>query len=78
MKKHTVPPEVIKAAENIYCCEPEYLGIVDGFEVYHEKPDDEDFPLPTGLPVILLWDGKDVRVVSGTESFVYLDPFYDN
>jgi hypothetical protein len=66
MKKN-IPNEVKALAEDLFCEEPEYIGSIDGSEVYCEHQSDND-PAPTGLPTLILWNGNKAKVVSGTDS----------
>lgn len=71
----TVPNAVREKAEKIYCNDVEYIGKLDGLEVYREQADEQDTPEPTGLPVLILWDGNRVKTVSGIESLDLLSRF---
>jgi len=68
----TIPNEVKQLAEQLFCGEPEYLGQAEGAEVYGERQGEENSPAPTGLPVLILWDGSRARKVSGTDSLALL------
>lgn len=67
----TIPNEVKALAEEVFCEEPEYLGSIDGSEVYREHQG-ENNPDPTGLPTLILWNGNTAKVVSGTDSLQLL------
>ena len=71
----TIPNAVREKAEKIYCNDVKYIGEIDGFEVYNEQADEQDTPEPTGLPVLILWDGKRVKIVDGIESLNLLSRF---
>ncbi len=70
-----IPNAVREKAEKIYCNGIEYLGSLDGFEVYNEHVDEQEMPEPTGLPVLILWDGTQVKIVDGIESLNLLSRF---
>lgn len=65
-----IPKIVLSEAEKHGLCEMEYIGEIDGTQVYGEvgEVDEDGFPIPTGLPcLILLKDGK-TELVGGTEA----------
>ena len=68
MEKKTTPQEVIAAAKKIFCGEAEFVGVVDGSEVYAEHKEESETPEPTGLPIFILWNGYKTKVVSGLDS----------
>lgn len=70
-----IPNAVIEKAEKIYCNDAEYIGKLDGFEVYREQADEQDTPEPTGLPALILWDGNQAKIVEGIESLDLLSRF---
>jgi len=70
-----IPNVVREKAEKIYCNDVEYIGELDGFEVYREQSDEQDTPEPTGLPALILWDGKQAKIVDGIESLDLLSRF---
>jgi hypothetical protein len=69
----TIPAEVIKAAENDGCNSVSYCGTCQGEEVYSIGfVDSEGQPVPTGLPVFILYKDGNIRMVRGMET-LYLD-----
>ena len=50
-----------------------FLVLQDGKDVFAlGEVGDEGVPIPTGLPMLVLWDGKHADVVSGEESLAFL------
>ena len=70
----TIPKEVTARAEKLFCGEAEFVGVVDGSEVYAEHTEESETPDPTGLPTYILWDGRKVKVVSGLDSLPTFSP----
>lgn len=72
-----IPKIVLDAAHKHGLGEMEYIGNVDGAQVYGERGqvDEDGFPIPTGLPcLILLKDGK-TDFVGGVEALQLLGRF---
>ena len=68
-----IPPMVKTIADEEACNNIEYVGAYDGKDVYAlGEVGDDGLPIPTGLPMLVLWDGKHTDVVSGEESLVLL------
>ncbi|MBP5764973.1 MAG: hypothetical protein J6W47_07650 [Bacteroidales bacterium] len=74
-QKKPIPPEVQQLAEKVFCNRTEFLGVVDGFEVYAESDGGKETPDPTGLPTFILWDGNKARIVGGLEALPILSHF---
>ena len=70
-----IPIEVNNVAKKIFCEEAEYLGDYNEFEVYVKKIPTDDIPQPTGIPILILWDGKNTKTISGMESLELLSYF---
>lgn len=70
-----IPKEVCIVAEKIFCEETEYIGNYKEFEVYREKVPSDETPQPTGIPILILWDGKNTKTISGMESLELLSYF---
>lgn len=70
-----IPKEVNIIAEKIFCEETEYIGDYKEFEVYGEKVSTDVTPQPTGIPILILWDGKNTKTISGMESLELLSCF---
>lgn len=71
-----VPNFLKKIAANNGYNSIEFIGILEDKEVYGMGVVDKDgFPVPTGLPNLLLWDGKEQTIIHGYESFDILDHF---
>lgn len=72
----TIPNEVKAAAKRLFPHGATYVGDVSGKEVYSAANDpykeDSSQPAPTGLPTYLLWDGRQVEIVSGLDSLELL------
>ncbi len=69
----TIPAEVIMAAENDGCNSVSYCGTYQGEDVYSiGSVDSEGQPVPTGLPVYILYKEGDLRFVRAMEA-LYLD-----
>ena len=66
-----IPNKVSEVAADYGCNHVEYVGTIDGNTRSHEvysisETDEKGLPIPTGLPVLVLWDGEDVEeVVTG-------------
>ena len=68
-----IPKEVKAIADQECCNQIEYIGQLDGKDVFGIcQVDDTGLPLPTGLPNIVLWDGKKGEVVTGKQSMSLL------
>lgn len=72
-----IPKEVLDEAAKHRLGEIEYVGTTDKIRVYGEVPetDENGFAVPTGLPVLILWDGKTAKIVSGEDSLPILSGF---
>ena len=64
----TIPNDVKRLAELLFCEEPLFVGAVDGLDVYAENKSDEEVSEPTGLPVVILWDGRKASSVGGVKA----------
>lgn len=75
--KDNIPKEVLDKATKHRLGEIEYVGTTDNMRVYGEVPeiDENGFAVPTGLPVLILWDGKKAKIVSGEDSLLILSCF---
>lgn len=77
----TIPEKVRETAANEGCNHVEFVGTIEGntrnHDVYSISEVDKDgLPVPTGLPVLILWDGEDVEeVVYGARSLKLLSRF---
>lgn len=72
----TIPNQVSKIAVREGCNHIEFVGAYKGREVYSVSSVDEDsFPVPTGLPMLVLWNGERTEVISGSESLNILSHF---
>lgn len=72
MKQNSIPAEVKRLAESVYSREVVHLGKVGASEVYGEKSGEEETPAPTGLPIVITWDGNHAESVEGTEALELL------
>lgn len=78
MSNKTIPNKVTEAAADNGCNHVEYLGVIEGNTRSHEvygisETDENGNPIPTGLPVLVLWDGEQVEeVVYGARSLALL------
>ncbi len=74
----TIPNKVRDVAANEGCNHVEYVGTIEGNTRSHEvfsisEVDENGLPIPTGLPVLVLWDGEEVEeVVTGARSLKLL------
>lgn len=67
--KKSIPNEVKRIADREACNSINYLGNLDGVEVYSlGEVDENGDPIPNGLPFLALWDGERVETVCGEES----------
>ena len=69
-----IPVKVIKAAEDLKHLGGtlELLGKYNGKDVYtYSFPE----PMTIGMPILYLWDGNKVQVVSGEESLSIISSF---
>lgn len=75
--KENIPKIVLDEATKHRLGEMEYVGTTDNIRVYGEVPeiDENGFAVPTGLPVLILWDGKTAKIVSGEDSLRILSSF---
>ena len=70
-----IPRQVIQAAQKIGN-NIRFVGELDGWYVYSVgMVDKNDIPEPTGLPNLILWDGKTVKNVDGFEAIDLLGRF---
>lgn len=70
-------PKIIsqKAAEQ-GCNNVEYVGFYKDTKVFGIGQVDKDgFPMPTGLPTLILWDGETAKIVGGEECLLILSSF---
>lgn len=73
-----IPNKVSEVAADYGCNHVEYVGTIDGNTRSHEvysisETDEKGLPIPTGLPVLVLWDGDEVEeVVTGARSLQLL------
>ncbi len=68
-----IPWEIIQEMKNQGCNQVSFLGLSDGMEVYSIGEVDKDgIPVPTGLPVLLLWDGKHIEEKNGNQALELL------
>lgn len=78
-KQQNIPQRVIDdAAEHGYN-KVRYVGVYKGkqvFSVGFVHPD--GMIIPTGLPTLLLWDGKTSKYICGMESFDIKDAIRSN
>ena len=68
---HTeIPAGVHAIADKEGCNHIERVGAVDGFEVFSLSEVDEEsgIPIPTGFPLLVLWNGEAIKIVSGEKS----------
>lgn len=74
MAKET-PNEVTSLAE-MYGGIAIFVGETEGKEVYLvDESDGDEIPMPVGLPVSIVWDGRNASDVIGTESLALLARF---
>lgn len=76
---HEIPKVVIDKAHEICNGKPIFRGIYQGWEIYLIPPclDKDGRPLPTGLPMAMLYKDGDTKFVSGIELFDLLDKLPD-
>lgn len=76
MKK--IPKIVEEYASKHGLCEMEYVGEIDGSQVYKEinEVDEDGFPVPTGLPCLILLKDGETKFVGGIEALELLGRFY--
>ncbi|MBR3455752.1 MAG: hypothetical protein IKH26_10545 [Bacteroidaceae bacterium] len=68
-----IPEQVRIIAESEACNRIHFCGVDKGSEVYSiSEVNDEGQPIPTGLPVLVLWDGKETTIISGEDSLKLL------
>ena len=68
-----IPKMVLEYAEKRGCNSVDYIGKRRGKDAYVMGFIDENGkPVPSGLPVIYLYDGKTIEVVSGEEGLELL------
>lgn len=61
-------------AEREVCNSIEYAGAYGGKDVYAlGEVGDDGLPVPTGLPLLVLWDGRHTDIVSGMEGLKLLE-----
>lgn len=68
---HTeIPAGVHAVADMKGCNHIERVGAVDGYEVFSLSEVDEEsgIPIPTGFPLLVLWNGDATKIVSGEKS----------
>ncbi len=72
-----IPKEVSEAAAKNGLGLMQYVGIANGKQVYGEVPevDKNGFPIPTGLPTLILWDGETAKIIGGEDSLLILSSF---
>lgn len=69
----TVPPEVKAIARREACNCINYCGKIDDFDVYSISEVGEDGDtIPTGLPYLVLWDGKVTKEIDGMDALKLL------
>ena len=72
----TIPEAVRQIAERECCNSINYVGEYEGKQVYTISEVEEDGSKPpTGLPVLVLWDGKQTDIISGYLSLDILSHF---
>mgnify|MGYP007101829493 CR=1 FL=1 len=82
----TIPNKVREVAANEGCNHVEFVGTIvvgtiEGNTRSHDvfsisEVDENGLPIPTGLPVLILWDGEEVEeVVTGARSLKLLSRF---
>lgn len=64
-----IPSEVLKSAKDEACNSVEFCGTYQGEEVYSiGSVDSEGLPIPTGLPVFILYKDGNIRMVRGMKA----------
>lgn len=68
-----IPKKVSEAADRMGCNSVEYVGVYKDAKVFGIGQVDEDgFPMPTGLPTLILWDGETAKIIGGEDSLLIL------
>lgn len=71
-----IPKKVSEAADRMGCNSIEYVGVYKDAKVFGIGQVDKDgFPMPTGLPTLILWDGETAKIVGGEDSLLILTSF---
>lgn len=68
-----IPNKVQQIADQECCNSVRKVGQYMGRDVYGlGSVDDEGLPIPTGLPLLVLWNGEKTEVVTGEKSLELL------
>lgn len=71
-----IPNQVQHIADQEGCNSIEYVGKYKNDEVYSlGEVDENGIPVPTGLPLLVLWNGERAETVSGQKSLDILSRF---
>ena len=72
----SIPKQVKEIADREACNSITYVGKHNGKEVYGiGEVDENGMAIPTGLPVLVLWDGETTEVVADYEALSLLSKF---
>lgn len=74
-----IPQQVIQIASDNACNRVEYLGTLEGYDVYSMYIVGKNgLPEPTGLPELILYNCSKYKIVTGEEALGLLGQFDDD
>ena len=69
--KNSIPNEIKEIANNEACNHIELVGILGNYSVYSISAlGDDGLFIPRGLPTLILWDGKQGKIIEGEQHLV--------